>query len=229
MIPILHRRKSFNSSGPSTYYGLIISDGPLAYWRMNEASGTNLVDSSGNGYDIFLTDSTITYGVSGALTTEPDDAMDFSTSKGSLIGTPNAFIPSNFSFELWMNADSAAIYNTLMMKSDSGAWAAGWGFYYDGSNWTFFLGPYLTYNISAVGLSLNTWYHIVGTYDGTTMRLYVDGSEVDSDTATLTWGAGNLLLATSGLSGYFDGTLDEVAFYDYKLTAGQVAAHYAAR
>ena len=84
-------------------------------------------------------------------------------------------------------------------------------------------------------LAVNKAYHIVGTFNGTTGCLYVNGALVATGTKT------------GSLTGYtpkfrpaigddaqledpaFSGTLDEVAIYaNQTLTAAQVANHYAA-
>lgn len=76
------------------------------------------------------------------------------------------------------------------------------------------------------------WSHVVGTWDGIqTARLYVDGEEVGVSTAADTppSGAGSTLYLGNGdLAGgnTFDGSMDEVAYYDEALTAGQIALHH---
>ncbi|HEV3319827.1 MAG TPA: LamG domain-containing protein, partial [Solirubrobacteraceae bacterium] len=74
-------------------------------------------------------------------------------------------------------------------------------------------------------------YYVVGTYDGTTQRLYVNGSQVAS--AALTGGASvtsNPLYLGSwgGSEEFFAGTIDEAAVYGKALTATRVAEHYVA-
>ena len=74
-------------------------------------------------------------------------------------------------------------------------------------------------------------YHVVGTFDGTTQRLYVNGTQVAS--AALSGSAttnGNALMIGSwdGSSEFFNGTIDEPAVYGAVLSATQVAAHYRA-
>ncbi len=71
-------------------------------------------------------------------------------------------------------------------------------------------------------------YHVVGTFDGTTRRLYVNGTQVAS--GTLAGGATkttNMLILGSctGFNEYLRGTLDEVAVYGTALSAARVQAH----
>ena len=85
----------------------------------------------------------------------------------------------------------------------------------------------------------DTWYHVVGTAaNGGPLRLYVNGDLEAESGFTLggVWTGGNQWLlgthsgdaAGTGPIQYFDGTLDEIAIYDYALTSEQIHAHYAA-
>ena len=73
--------------------------------------------------------------------------------------------------------------------------------------------------------------HVVGTYDGATMRLWVDGAEVASRALS---GAADQTLAGArigswdGRERFFAGVIDEAALYDKALSAAQIAVHTAA-
>jgi len=91
---------------------------------------------------------------------------------------------------------------------------------------------YLALNLSvpcygATALSLNTWHHIAGTWDGTTMSVYLDGvldgSVVPTGTLAMTAVVANIGWSGSGL--YFNGELAEVAVYNYALSAVTIAQH----
>src|SRR5205807_5731550 len=74
-------------------------------------------------------------------------------------------------------------------------------------------------------------YHVVGTYDGTTRRLYVNGAEVATGalTGAATATTNPLYMASwNGGAEVLKGTIDEVAVYSTALTAARVSAHYAA-
>jgi hypothetical protein len=84
--------------------------------------------------------------------------------------------------------------------------------------------------VNGGAVTLNAWTHLVGTYDGTTVRFYVNG--VQAGTATVTSFTPQTSKALSigqgepGSGFYFPGTLDEPAVYGTVLTATQVQSDY---
>jgi hypothetical protein len=75
-------------------------------------------------------------------------------------------------------------------------------------------------------------YHVVGTYDGKRIRIYVDGkleSSTRYDKPLNAAGFGGAI-AYPGWGDlptpHFDGNIDEVAIYSHALTAKRVQAHY---
>jgi len=78
--------------------------------------------------------------------------------------------------------------------------------------------------------ALNTWHHLVGTYDGTTVSLYDNGVLAASAPSTGYAGqTGNQLQIAQSEAGdnlYFPGQLEEAAVYGTALSATQVQRHY---
>ncbi len=77
-----------------------------------------------------------------------------------------------------------------------------------------------------VTFSAGTWHHLVGTWDGATINLYIDGAPAASaaKATPLTADTGDAWIGGSGatLSGSFLGTVDEVVLYDVALSSTQV-------
>src|SRR5262249_34265357 len=70
-------------------------------------------------------------------------------------------------------------------------------------------------------LALNTWSHLAATYDGSTLRLYVNGTQVGSlaQTGAMTPSASPLTIGGDPIFGqYFQGMIDEVRVYSVALT-----------
>ncbi|HSX06741.1 MAG TPA: LamG domain-containing protein [Candidatus Saccharimonadia bacterium] len=82
--------------------------------------------------------------------------------------------------------------------------------------------------------SLNTSYHIVGTYDGTTLVLYVNGTQVATSTpGTARPGSGSINTAAYigsrwdiPLAQFHNGTISDVSLYGGALSGARVTAHY---
>ena len=74
-------------------------------------------------------------------------------------------------------------------------------------------------------LSLTAWTHVAGTYDGATLRLYVNGVQVATRalTGALAAGTAPLSIGGNGVWGeWFAGRIDEVRVYNRALGAADV-------
>lgn len=92
-------------------------------------------------------------------------------------------------------------------------------FIYDGSN----------NNInSTTDLSLNTWYHVMMTYDGANVKLYINGrlDKTTAYTGTPTEDDNSWYIGRSYDGRFFTGQIDDVRIYKYPLTAVQVKTLY---
>ena len=82
------------------------------------------------------------------------------------------------------------------------------------------------HHVSAPGLEHGVYHHVAGTYDGTNMRLYLDGVEVDSCpvTGTVYPDETNMLIGSDDEP--MQGLIDEVSIYDRALTPTEIQAIY---
>ena len=76
--------------------------------------------------------------------------------------------------------------------------------------------------------TVGTWYHFAGTYDGATLRMYVDGVEIGTGLAASGSGSaatteGFRVGADTGNTSLFSGVIDDLAIFSRALTAGEVS------
>lgn len=74
-------------------------------------------------------------------------------------------------------------------------------------------------------MPLNTWTHVAVTYDGATLRMFVNGVQVRSSAATgaAVATSGALRIGGNSVWGeYFRGLIDEVRIYSRALLAGEI-------
>ena len=73
-----------------------------------------------------------------------------------------------------------------------------------------------------------TWHHCAATFDGTFMRVYLDGREIGSlrrpGSISLQRDVPAFIGSSGGVGEYFQGLLDDVRIYDVALSAEQVAS-----
>lgn len=74
----------------------------------------------------------------------------------------------------------------------------------------------------------NTWHFLTATYDGGTMKLYVDGNEVGSLIAVgeISTGSGDNYIGSEGTGFYFNGIIDEVKVFAVDLLPSEVKDLY---
>jgi concanavalin A-like lectin/glucanase superfamily protein len=122
------------------------------------------------------------------------------------------------------------------MKTSNDNWTDGYGLFYRSSGTT------IDFYVNSWGLAvaatvaLDRWTHVVGTYDGATVSLYLNGALAASTsystaithaTNALYIGSGATGSGTAGPAGYFwGGIIDDVALYNRALSATEVQLHY---
>lgn len=232
---------------PSGYAATIISNSPVAYWRLGETNGPIAHDYYNGNDGTYST--TATLNQPGYSPIETDRAVAFSglnSYVGNISGTAVNFTGhTNFSVEAWVNAPAGQIDEATIIAKGIGSSGTTRTeqFVLDvsGGVYRFFTtgGGNSQYEATAVTGPNGTWHHVVGVYDDASgsMFIYVNGLQEGSGTTR----ALGLNRTTSPVSigskrlgndpnydGTFNGTIDEVAVYKTALTGGDVQAHYAA-
>ena len=77
-------------------------------------------------------------------------------------------------------------------------------------------------------MNTSQWYHLAGTWNGSTVTLYVNGTAQTTTGSATTIGYNTDFPATIGryTSNYFQGLIDEVAFFNSALSASDITTMY---
>jgi hypothetical protein len=207
-----------------SYDSEVLADSPLFYCKLDETSGTTMTDSSGNGRDGFYFGATLNQ----AALVNDGGRSALGTASGQGIGTLASAAwmeQNNFTAECWVKPN-----NTNGGKSFFSRFIGGnmnWALFQDLSQLRFILNS--SQAVTPTTYTVGATYHLVGTYDGTNLRLYVNGSLV-ATTATAQSGTNGQPMQVGGHSGanYSQATVDNVAFYAGALSGTRIAAHYSA-
>ena len=236
------------ASVAATYQSAVLGNGPVAYWRLDQASGT-FNDRSGNGNSATANGGIAR--VSGGAISDGNNSISDNGSTGYLEAPSSASLnqPSaQISIEVWVKPVNDGDYTSqkpVVLKSYTSHISP----YYQYGLFLYSAGAYpndvesfLSLNGTLVSMdSLNSysygvWNQLVLTYDGSTMRLYQNGvlmksqaasGTIDSYATTLDIGAyANLGKATTTI---YNGGIDEVSIYPTALSQSQISAQYALR
>jgi len=233
---------------PGGYPAAVIADSPVAYWRLGEASGPIALDSWGTNDGTYLGNEKFAQPGSdfGAVNT----SVDFAGDGSSLVKVPynpgfNGGLDPNgsWSVEAWVNPDLDAAteggnFAVPIASVDLTQDRSGYFFLEQSDGWQLRLGNssgYLSGWNSAAGSvggtpNSNTWYYLVGEYDGAAGMgyIYINGVQVKAAAVS---GLQNNAAATfnigdRGDGAPFTGRIDEVAVYSGILSSNRVQAHF---
>lgn len=197
--------------------------GLIAYWPMDETSGSIITDVSGNGLDASLNNIDEYTHISG----KQNNALYFYGARDGTIVSANGLKSESLTVAAYINIPSA---------SGTRQWVAGHGdnyglvinkdgdiqfYYYNGSSW-----PTITIDVN--DLRDGQWHHIAGSFDASTGQLqaFVDGTLVGSRSGSgdIVYSKGNNFhIGTMNGTRYFSGDMDELKVYDRALTEVEVA------
>ena len=191
----------------------------MAAYGFNEGFGTIVTDASGNGNTGTI--GTATWTTSGKY----GNALSFNgTSARVTVNDSNSLdLTTGMTLEAWLFPTAVGGWRDVIYKGTDDI------YYLMGSSddSTPALGG--TFSPSALrgtsSLPLNAWTYLAGTYNGTTMRLYVNGVQVSSraQTGPIQTSTAVLTMGGDALYGqYFAGRIDEVRIYNRALSAAEI-------
>jgi hypothetical protein len=204
--------------------------GLVAAYAFDEASGATVNDASGNGHRGALSG-----GVTRTTQGRFGRALDFNGA--AFVTVPDAAgldLGSAMTLEAWVYPTAAPTRTTTALMKEQA----------DGLAYALYAGsatgrpraaveldsdPGTAHAVNGpVRLPLHTWTHLATTFDGTSLRLYVNGVLAASRDVpgTLAESTGPLRIGGNGVWGeYFRGRIDEVRVYDRALAQAEVRAN----
>ena len=199
--------------------------GLVSLWHLDENTGSTAHDSIGCN-DGVITGATWTTGVNGSalLFDGKDDCINCGND-GSLN------ITDEITIVVWVNASSQKTAN-IIGKGGNSKKNAGYRISLDDTDgWVceVYYGSKpkkCKVNWGEGQATLNQWYHVAMTYNGSALQLYVDGVAKNSKSASgsLNINSRNLYIGSNDAKKkVFDGVIDEVAIYNRTLTAEEIA------
>ena len=201
----------------------------VADWKMEENGGNMLVDASGYGNNAGLS------GNPGWVSGVVGTALRFNGSSqyATAADASSLDLSQSLTISTWIKPERRAT-QYLIKKADQDN-IDGYELSLSSKGYVFFRFNQRTagdaYRLNSVANypnNGNTWMHVVATYDGSAIRIYINGNldgvksvsspvAVNNNQMDLTLGAGN-----GGYRG-FQGAMDEVRIYKVALTAQQIA------
>jgi chitodextrinase len=205
---------------------LVTIPGLVAAYSFDEGAGSTITDLSGNGNNGTLANTVWT------TAAKYGNALVFngSNSRITVNDSSSLHLTTGMTLEAWVNPSIVnngwrdVIYKGndnyfLEGTSDNGA---------PGSGVT--VGSADNVIRASTSLSANAWSHLAFTYDGSALRLYVNGVQVASlaQTGAITTSSNPLQIGGDNIYGqYFSGSIDEVRVYNQPLTQTQIQSDMA--
>ena len=188
--------------------------GMISCWSFDEGDGNFAMDSI-NCNDGIVYGASWVPGIAGtALSFDGVDDYVF-------VDHDNSLITTEMSFELWVNPRQASSF-----LLDKYYFSTGFFVREVSKKWIFYLDGWSVYSDSDI--EIGVWTHLAGTYDGSSLKIYVNGVNeatkypgdqlVNDNSLPLEFG-------TSGAS-HFDGVIDEIALYERALTSEEIEQHF---
>ncbi|WP_284440282.1 LamG-like jellyroll fold domain-containing protein [Streptomyces vilmorinianum] len=234
------------AAGSQAYSDAVHASGAVNYWRFGENSGASAADEISGGGNGSYRDGVALGGV-GAFLDGDDGAVTLDGSKGVIaVPAESIYDATALSVELWFKTDKPSGVLLGLQNTELGTTPTMWnasllvdaegklrGHLWDGpsAGWPV---------MGGVKVTDNKWHHVVISGGSAGQSLYLDGAKIGSKSGVVKpetlvhayLGGGYSSEAWDGqarATRYFNGQLDEAAFYTKELDAATVADHFKAR
>ena len=224
----------------SLFFGLILwlsclpgiaNSSLVGYWKFNESSGTIVYDRSSSGQNGTLAGTVGTptwnaYGKFGfCLDFDPTD-IQYILVEEDPGGVTNPL--NKISVCTWIRFDDGTNVKTIIYRKGSYCLRVTAG---EAPSFNVYTTSWDNADGDVSSMVVNTWYFVVGTFDGTTIQVFLNGNLVASETHS---NPGNTVQTQyhlyigrwSTATDPFAGKLDEIRIYDNILTSSEVLILY---
>jgi hypothetical protein len=202
--------------------------GLVAAYAFSEGNGTTTTDHSGKGNTGTLSGATWTTAGQAGTAISFDGVND----RINVNDAASLDLTSGMTLEAWVYPTALTGWRTVVLKETAGGLV--YALYaHDDAPWP---AAYVRIGGADVGvagtspLPLHTWTHLATTYDGATLRLYVNGMEVGSQAGggSIRVSTGRLRIGGNAIWGeWFAGRIDEVRLYNRALSPAEIQTNMA--
>ncbi len=225
-----------SSSPNNSYSQAVLSNGPAIYWPLDDTSGPNAADVSGNEESGTYSSTGVAYGATSPVEGDGGQGVTLDGVSGEIKASQQTYDPATYTESLWFQTTTDA-GGYLMSFATSGS--------SDHMVWMNDNGQIAIKGQGAGGLSGvsanayndGNWHYVVAVGNSSGVDLYVDGQLVAETGTSSTknklghWVVGyasSTSTKNAPSSDYFAGTISDVAFYDVDLQAAQVQTEFSA-
>ena len=158
------------------------------------------------------------------------NAFQFDGSTGYVSLPNDSFKPTGpFSITTWVKSSAIGAVRGILASSVSISFTSGFRLYI-GTNGKIYLEYNSSWFVGTTTLLANTWYNVTVTYDGTTYKIFLNGSLESSQAGSaLTWQAGTTGFSIgkyANSSYYFNGAIDGTTVWTKALTNDEITQLY---
>jgi hypothetical protein len=196
--------------------------GLVAAYSFNETSGTTVTSTTGSNNGT----------ISGATRTSAGRfgralSFDGINDRVNINDSNSLDLTNGMTLEAWVRPTALSSWQTVILKERPGNLVYSLYANTNTNRPSIEIATSSAYSIQTGSsqLAINTWTHLAATYDGATLRIYVNGIQTGSKAVT-----GNMLTSTGALriggnavwGEWFAGLIDEVRIYNRALSQAQI-------
>ncbi len=211
--------------------------GLVGYWTMDNNdinwNALTIVDKSGSGINGTLTN--MPTSTSQAIG-KAGQALKFNGSSGKIIMGNNLNLTNTMTFSAWVKLSTISGAQTIICKAESGAYSVEFNTASAGKfSWNPLINGGYRSVVADSNAVANVWYYVVASYDGSTVKLFINGKQqastvsisgsVTTTTEPFTIGANPGAGGTS-FTNYLNGQIDDVRVYSRALSDAEVKQLY---